>query len=58
MTSLQSDPGPLPVLAIVACGFAFAVCMFQLLRLGAARRLAAGVVPAEAVQAHLTSLAR
>ena len=36
MTSLQSDPGPLPVLAIVACGFAFAVCMFQLLRLGAA----------------------
>ena len=58
VTSLQADPGPLPVLAIVTCGFAFAVCMFHLLRLSAARRLATGVVSADVVRAHLTSLAR
>jgi GPH family glycoside/pentoside/hexuronide:cation symporter len=56
--SLQADPGPLPVLAIVTCGFAFAVCMFHLLRLRPAHRLAAGAVPADVVRAHLTSLAR
>ncbi len=58
VTSLQTDPGPLPVLAIVTCGFSFAVCMFHLLRLRAAHRLAAGAVPADVVRAHLASLAR
>jgi GPH family glycoside/pentoside/hexuronide:cation symporter len=53
VTSFEVDPGPIPVLAVVAVGFAFAVFLFHLLRLGPARQLAAGAVAAEVVQAHL-----
>lgn len=53
--SLQVDPGPVPVLAIVAAGFAFAVFVFHLMRLGAARQLAAGTVSAEVIRAHVTT---
>jgi len=53
VTSFQNDPGPIPVLAVVATGFAFAVFLFHLIRLGPARRLAAGAVSADMVRAHL-----
>jgi len=53
VTSFEVDPGPLPVLAVVATGFAFAVFLFHLMRLGPARRLAAGDVPDAVVRAHL-----
>jgi GPH family glycoside/pentoside/hexuronide:cation symporter len=53
VTNLAVDPGPVPVLAIVASGFAFAAAVFHLLRLGAARQLAAGAVPVQVVRAHL-----
>ena len=55
VTSLEVDPGPVPVLAIVTSGFAFAVGVFHLLRLGAARQLAAGAVPVEVIRAHLNA---
>jgi len=41
------------VLAVVVAGFAFAVCLFHLLRLGPARQLASGIVPVEVVRSHL-----
>ena len=53
VTSLEVDPGPIPVLAIVTSGFAFAVGVFHLLRVGAARRLAAGTISNDVVRAHL-----
>ena len=53
VTSFAVDPGPLPVLAVVVAGFAFAVCLFHLLRLGPARQLASGIVPVEVVRSHL-----
>jgi GPH family glycoside/pentoside/hexuronide:cation symporter len=52
---LEVDPGALPVLAIVGAGFSFAVFVFHLLRLGAARGLARGAVPLDSVRAHLGS---
>jgi glycoside/pentoside/hexuronide:cation symporter, GPH family len=53
VTSLEVDPGPVPVLAVVTAGFAFSIFLFHLLRVGPARRLAAGAVPAEIVRAHV-----
>jgi hypothetical protein len=53
ITTLQVDPGPIAVLAVVTAGFAFAVCVFHLLRLRPARELAGGAVSADVVQAHL-----
>ena len=53
VTTLGVDPGPIPVLAIVISGFAFAVGVFHLLRIGAARQLAAGTVSNDVVRAHL-----
>lgn len=53
VTSLEVDPGPIPVLAIVISGFAFAVGVFHLLRVRAAGQLAAGTVPNDVVRAHL-----
>jgi len=53
VTSLEVDPGPIPVLAIVTSGFAFAVGVFHLLRVGAARQLAAGTISNDVVRAHL-----
>lgn len=53
VTSSKVDPGPIPVLAIVTSGFAFAVGVFHLLRVRAARQLAAGALPNDIVRAHL-----
>jgi glycoside/pentoside/hexuronide:cation symporter, GPH family len=53
VTTLEVDPGPVPVLAIVASGFAFAIGIFHLLRLGPARLLAGGAVANDVVRAHL-----
>jgi hypothetical protein len=53
VTSLEVDPGPIPVLAIVISGFAFAVGVFHLLRIRAARQLAGGSVATNVVRAHL-----
>ncbi len=40
-------------LIVVAGGLALAIFAFHLMRLGPARRLAAGEVPADVVRAHL-----
>jgi MFS family permease len=53
VTSFEVDPGPLPVLAVVTTGFAFAVFLFHLMRLGPAHQLARGAVPAAAIRAHV-----
>jgi GPH family glycoside/pentoside/hexuronide:cation symporter len=53
VTSLEADPGALPVLAIVGAGFSFAVFVFHLLRLQAAHDLARAAIPPEVVRAHL-----
>jgi glycoside/pentoside/hexuronide:cation symporter, GPH family len=53
VTNLEVDPGPIPVLAVVTVGFAFAVFVFHLMRLGPARELAKGAVPAPLIRAHL-----
>jgi len=53
VTTLEVEPGPTAVLAVVTAGFAFAACLFHLLRLPPARRLAAGAVDQELVRAHL-----
>jgi len=58
VTSVDLDPGPVPVLAIVACGFAFAVGVFHLLRVGAARQLARGALPLDVVSSHLEMISR
>jgi hypothetical protein len=38
---------------LVAAGFALSIFLFHVLRIGPARRLAAGAVPAAVIQAHL-----
>jgi GPH family glycoside/pentoside/hexuronide:cation symporter len=53
LSSLRTDPGALISLVVVAGGLAFAIFVFHLMRLGPARRLAAGEVPADVVRAHL-----
>jgi GPH family glycoside/pentoside/hexuronide:cation symporter len=53
VSSLRTDPGAIISLMVVAAGLAFAIFVFHLMRLGPARRLAAGEVPADAVRAHL-----
>jgi len=53
VTDIELDPGPVPVLALVAAGFALSIFLFHVLRIGPARRLAAGAVPAAVIQAHL-----
>ena len=53
VTNLDVDPGPIPVLGVVAAGFAFSVFVFHLLRLAPARRLATGAVSPADVRAHL-----
>jgi len=53
ITNLAVEPGPIPVLAVVASGFAFAVFVFHLLRLSPARALANGAVEPHLVHAHL-----
>ncbi len=52
--SIETDPGVLAVLGIVASGFSLAVCGFHLSRLPAARRLAyVRPVAAEQISVHL-----
>ena len=53
VSSLRSDPGAMTSLIVVTAGLAFAIFVFHLMRLGPARRLAAGEVPDDVVRAHL-----
>lgn len=55
--SLSTDPGAMTSVIVVAAGLALAVFAFHLMRLGPARRLAAGEIPAEVVKAHLGEIA-
>jgi hypothetical protein len=45
--------GALASLAVVLSGFALALFLFHLVRIGAARRLASGVISNAVVRAHL-----
>ncbi len=56
-SSLRRDPGAAVSLLVVTAGFAFAVMLFHLMRLGPARRLAAGAVSADEIRAHLADSA-
>jgi hypothetical protein len=47
------DPGAVASLGVVASGFALALLLFHLMRIGPARRLAAGAIPNAVVRAHL-----
>ncbi len=51
--SSGTDPGAIASLSVVAAGFALAVFVFHLLRIGAALRLGAGAVPHAVIRAHL-----
>lgn len=51
--SLNTNPGALASLSVVVSGFALALFLFQVARLRAARRLASGVIPAQAIRDHL-----
>ena len=51
--SLSTDPGAMTSVIVVAAGLALAIFVFHLMRLGPARRLAAGEIPADVVRAHL-----
>jgi GPH family glycoside/pentoside/hexuronide:cation symporter len=51
--SLSTDPGAMTSVIVVAAGLALAIFAFHLMRLGPARRLAAGEVPADVIRAHL-----
>ncbi|HKN15037.1 MAG TPA: MFS transporter [Candidatus Binatus sp.] len=53
VSSLSTDPGAMISLIVVAAGLAFAIFVFHLMRLGPARRLAAGEIPADVVRSHL-----
>ena len=47
------DSGAISSLGVVASGFALALFLFHLMRIGPARRLAAGAIPVAVVRAHL-----
>jgi glycoside/pentoside/hexuronide:cation symporter, GPH family len=51
--SLSTNPGAMTSVIVVAGGLALAIFAFHLLRLGPARRLAAGEIPADVVRAYL-----
>ena len=53
VSSLRTDPGAMISIVVVTAGIAFAIFVFHLMRLSPARQLAAGVIPADAVRAHL-----
>ncbi|HYK66217.1 MAG TPA: MFS transporter [Patescibacteria group bacterium] len=55
--SLSTDPGAMTSVIVVAAGLALAIFAFHLMRLGPARRLAAGEIPADVVRAHLGEVA-
>ncbi len=48
-----TDPGAMASLSVVAAGFALAVFVFHILRIGAALRLSEGAVPLATIRAHL-----
>lgn len=50
---LDTDPGPLPSLAIVAAGLALTVALFHMARLGPAGRMVREPVAPETIQAHI-----
>jgi len=52
-TIRHDDPGATISMVVVAGGFAFAMFLFHLMRLGPARRLASGAVSRDIVLAHL-----
>jgi hypothetical protein len=49
----NADSGAVASLAVVVSGFALALFLFHLLRIGPARRLAAAAIPDTLVRAHL-----
>jgi GPH family glycoside/pentoside/hexuronide:cation symporter len=53
VTDVREDPGAVAVLAIVASGFALALFGFHLVRLRAARRLAADPLPTDVLKSWL-----
>jgi glycoside/pentoside/hexuronide:cation symporter, GPH family len=53
VSSLSTDPGAMTSVIVVAAGLALAIFAFHMMRLGPARRLAAGEVSAEVIRAHL-----
>ncbi len=53
MTTIGAEPGAIASLAVVGAGIALATFMFHVVRLGPARRLAAGLVSREQIIAHL-----
>jgi glycoside/pentoside/hexuronide:cation symporter, GPH family len=53
VSSLSKDPGAMTSVIVVAAGLALTIFAFHLMRLGPARRLAAGEVPPDVVRAHL-----
>jgi glycoside/pentoside/hexuronide:cation symporter, GPH family len=53
LRGIGSSPGAIASIAVVTSGFALAIFVFHLLRLGAARRLATGSIDSEMIRAHL-----
>jgi GPH family glycoside/pentoside/hexuronide:cation symporter len=53
-TIRHDDPGATISMVVVAGGFAFAMFLFHLMRLGPARKLASGVISTHVVDAHLS----
>ncbi len=53
MGAVNADPGAAASLAVVLSGFALALFLFHLTRIGPARRLASGAIPNAVVRAHL-----
>lgn len=56
LKSLDTQPGLIPVLCVVAGGFALSAACFHGLRLSKARQMEAAPVAAETIQAHLLTL--
>jgi GPH family glycoside/pentoside/hexuronide:cation symporter len=53
MGGATSDPGTIGSLSVVTAGFALAIFLFHMLRLGPARELASGTISPAMVRAHL-----
>jgi GPH family glycoside/pentoside/hexuronide:cation symporter len=56
--SLDTEPGLVPVLSVVAGGFAFTGACFHAVRLPRARAMQRAPVPADTVRAHLEGMGR
>jgi|SRR5215469_6277950 len=53
LTGLKADPGAAASMSVVVAGFALAISVFHLLRVGPARQLSSGAVPADIIRSHL-----